>query len=82
MISCFILGLKPITTIAYVLTESYAEDLGLEINIIQILTVKNLESFFNFKTVGENYILVTTILSNSEKYINEEELSNLNNRIE
>ena len=63
--------MKPITTIPFLLTTNYAQEVGIEFGTVQILTIKNIESFFNYKTVksGETLSLVSTVLSNSDKYM-------------
>ncbi len=58
--------LKPIQTIAFVLRESYAEDLGIDVSKTETLAIKNVESFFNYKTVGKNFDLVSTVLSSQD----------------
>ena len=41
--------------------------MGLNVEIIETLAIKNVESYFNYKTAGENFDLVSTVLSNLER---------------
>jgi len=58
--------LKPIQTIAFVLKDNYSEDLGIDVSQVETLAIKNLESFFNYKTVGKKFDLVSTVLSSQD----------------
>ncbi len=55
---------KPITTIVYVLSENYLQELNIVGNPVQSLHIRNVDSFYNYKTFGNNLNLVTTIMSN------------------
>ena len=66
--------MPPITTIAYELTAAASEDLErkrMELGTPQLRKLKicNLEKSYNFRTVGSDFKLVTSVLANSNDYI-------------
>jgi hypothetical protein len=66
--------LPPIITIAYELTDTAAEELDKERNDLgevelRKLKIQNLTCSYNYRTVGPDFLLVTSVLSNSDNII-------------
>lgn len=55
-----------VTTYALAIDEETDRNLNLEFESNNFLTVANLESFYNYRTLGKKYELATSILSNSD----------------
>jgi hypothetical protein len=64
----------PINTIAYELTDVAAQELDTERHALglpelQKLRIDNIANKYNYRTIGDNYTIVTSVLSNSTENI-------------
>jgi len=73
--------LGPINTIAFELTDNAAEEIDSqreqrELDVLHKLKIDKLESCYNYRTLGDGFLVVTSVLSNSEICIPVKEKSN------
>ncbi len=68
--------MPPIITIAYGLEEDFMDRFNISQELNQKLTIKNIESFFNYRTVAPDFKFVSSILSDKEKFMAVEIASN------
>ena len=61
--------LEPITTIAVTLQDNFQQLVQGQYQENQKLTVKNLESYYNYRTVGTDFQWVTSVLSDRENFM-------------
>ena len=69
-------GKNNIRTIAYLLDENYRFLPDCDKRVNQKISIKIINSYYNYRTIGENFNLVSSILSNNDKYTMVETLSN------
>lgn len=62
-------NLPPITTIAFKLDDNYTQNLNITEEPIKQIKFANIESYFNYRTIDEDFKLVSSILSDKESFI-------------
>lgn len=65
----YISGLEPITTVAYTLDAHTILELLNRYPLNKSITIQNIESYFNYRTIGPDFKLVTSILSKYERFL-------------
>lgn len=51
------------------MNDEFEEILRGKVKVNEKLTIENIESYCNYRTIGPNYDLVTSVLSDKEKYM-------------